>query len=141
MKVKGFDGREHHWRLNKYAVSGEDIRPRSNLHVSARKLLKSLFPYDTILEEVVLPGSNKPSRPSKLYADFFIPAYNLVVEVHGRQHFEFVSFFHKNKAEFLKSKIRDKDKQRWCELNSIEFVSLIFSEGEDEWRETILEKL
>ena len=89
----GFDGVERHWKLNKCTVLGDDTRPRSNLHLTARKLLKELFPYDTILEEVPLPGSNKPSRPSKLFADFFVPAYNLIVEVHGRQHFEFVSFF------------------------------------------------
>jgi very-short-patch-repair endonuclease len=103
--------------------------------------LKELFPYDTIYEEVTLPGSNKPSRPSKLFADFFVPAYKLIVEVHGRQHFEYVSFFHKTKAEFLKSKSRDRDKKRWCEINSLNFVSLKFSENLDEWKQRILEEL
>ena len=141
MKAMGFDGRERHWKLNKCVVSGDDTRPRSNLHISARKLLNGLFPYDTILEEVPLPGSNKPSRPSSLFADFFVPAYDLIVEVHGRQHFEFVGFFHETKAEFFKSKIRDKDKKRWCELNSLNFVALKFSESEDEWKERVLEQL
>ncbi len=141
LRAVGFDGVERHWKLNKCTVLGDDTRPRSNLHLTARKLLKELFPYDTILEEVPLPGSNKPSRPSKLFADFFVPAYNLVVEVHGRQHFEFVSFFHKSKAEFLKSRVRDKDKKRWCEINSIIFVELKYSEDKDEWKQTIIEQL
>ena len=133
MKAIGFDGREQNWKMNKCIVSGDDTRPRSNLHISTRKLLKELFPYDTIYEEVTLPGSNKPSRPSKLFADFFVPAYKLIVEVHGRQH--------KTKAEFLKSKSRDRDKKRWCEINSLNFVSLKFSENLDEWKQRILEEL
>jgi hypothetical protein len=141
LKAIGFDGREQHWKMNKCIVSGDDTRPRSNLHISTRKLLNELFPYDTIYEEVPLPGSNKPSRPSKLFADFFVPAYQLIVEVHGRQHFEYVSFFHKTKADFLKSKSRDRDKERWCEINSLNFVALKFSENVDEWKQRILEKL
>ena len=119
---------------------GDQKRPRSKLHILARKILKEQFPYDTILEEVPLPGSHKPSRKSTLYVDFFIPSYSLAVEVHGRQHFEFVAHFHGNKQGFRKSKARDRDKSNWLKNNDIDLIVLSYSGTEDEWRESIINR-
>ena len=138
MKAVGFDGKTRNWNVSKYTVAKDDARRRSKLHVRARETLQNLFPYDTILEEVPLPGSNKPSRRSTLYADFFIPQRRLVVEVHGRQHYEHVSHFHPTKAHFFKSKGRDKDKIRWCEINDIEIVIFKYSDTDEQWKQTIL---
>ena len=140
MKAMGFDGRERRWSLSKCVISGDDSRPRSNLHVLARKVLRKQLPYDRILEEVPLPGSHKPSRKSTLFVDFLIPSESLAVEVHGRQHFEFVAYFHGDKRGFRKSKARDKDKANWLELNSITLITLNYSETEDEWRERIINR-
>ena len=60
-----------------------------------------------------------------------------MVEVHGRQHYEYVPFFHVNKLGFVKSKLRDSDKREWCEINDIEFVELPYNMTDDEWREKI----
>ena len=136
----GFDGRERRWSLSKCVISGDDSRPRSNLHVLARKVLRKQLPYDRILEEVPLPGSHKPSRKSTLFVDFLIPSESLAVEVHGRQHFEFVAYFHGDMQGFRKSKARDKDKANWLELNSITLITLNYSETEDEWRERIINR-
>jgi hypothetical protein len=92
------------------------------------------------LEEVPLPGSHKPSRKSTLFVDFLIPSASLAVEVHGRQHFEFVAHFHGDKRGFRKSKARDKDKVNWLELNSITLVTLNYLETEDEWKERIINR-
>ena len=140
MKALGFDGRERRWNLSKGVVSGDDTRPRSNLHILARKILRSEFPYDRILEEVSLPGSHKPSRKSTLFVDFLIPSASLAVEVHGRQHFEFVAHFHGNMQGFRKSKARDRDKSNWLGTNSINLITLSYSESENEWRERIINR-
>ena len=140
MKAIGFDGRPRNWNISKHPVRKDDTRKRSSLHLRARGVLQSLFPYDTILEEVSLPGSNKPSRLSTLYADFFIPQRRLVVEAHGRQHYEYVSHFHKTKASFYKSKGRDKDKIRWCDINDIEIVVLKYSDTDEQWKKSILDR-
>ncbi|MAF25441.1 hypothetical protein CL634_07695 [bacterium] len=140
MKVIGFDERTRNWNISKHVVAKNDPRRRSNLHIRARKILQNLFPYDTILEEVSLPGSNKPSRRSVLYADFFIPQRRLVVEVHGRQHYEHISHFHPTKAAFYKARGRDKDKIRWCGINSIDIVILKYSNSDEEWKQSILDR-
>ncbi len=140
LKAVGFDGRERNWNLSKCVVSGDQKRPRSKLHILARKILKEEFPYDTILEEVPLVGSHKPSRKSTLYVDFFIPSHSLAVEVHGRQHFEFVAHFHGDRKGFRKSKARDRDKANWLQNNNIDLIVLSYSGTEDEWRTSIINR-
>lgn len=140
LKAIGFDGRERPWKLSKCIVSGDQKRPRSNLHILARKLLREQFTYDTILEEVPLPGSHKPSRKSTLYVDFFIPSHSLAIEVQGRQHFEFVAHFHGDRQGFRKSKARDRDKANWFKKNDIQLIALSYLGKEDDWRQSIINR-
>lgn len=137
MNVLGINGRSYVWNLSKYDVFYDDKRKRSKYHLRARSLLKELFNSYRILEEVKLPGSTLPHRKSVLYLDFYIPSIKLAIEVHGEQHYEFNAFFHKSRADFLKSLARDDDKISWCELNDIRLVVLKYSESEDEWRKRI----
>lgn len=137
MKVLGINGKEYVWNLTGYDVFNDDSRKRSKYHLRARNLLKEIFNSYRILEEVKLPGSTELHRKSVLYLDFYIPTINLGIEVHGQQHYEYSQFFHKSKADFLKSKARDEDKIEWCKLNNIRLITLKYSETEDEWRQRI----
>jgi hypothetical protein len=136
--VTGFDGREKKWRLPKKSKAKRGRQ--SKLHKRTRLILRDLFRRDIILEEVSLPGSNTTTRPSILFADFFIPSRNLIVEVHGRQHYEFVDFYHKTKSGFYKSQARDRDKMRWCRLNKIDIVTLKYTGDDDEWKTEIRDR-
>ena len=137
MKAFGFDGRERVWNLSGKKPKKNSKRNCSKLHVRTRTILQELFPTYRILEAVKLPGSQTSTRKSVLYVDFFIQEKKLVVEVNGRQHYEFVPFYHKTKRDFYKSKVRDKDKQEWCDINGLDMVSLKYTGTDDEWRETI----
>ena len=137
MKVMGLNGREYNIDLKKYIIKNDDKTVKSKYHIAARKLLAEMFKGYSILEEVKLPGSRCPSKKSALFLDFFIPTLSLGVEVHGRQHYEFVQFFHKTKAGFLTSRRRDFIKEDWCELNSIELVVLKYSDSLEDWRNQI----
>lgn len=131
MKVKGLDGQIHTWQIttkNKYESPN-----KSEYHLEARALLKQLFPKFILLEEVFLPGCD-------LYADFYIPLVNIVVEVHGEQHYEYNEFFHGSKSNFLAGKQRDNNKRLWCELNNISYVELPHYESIKEWRERIVNR-
>ena len=131
MNIKGLDGREYSWNPS---ASEAKASSRSSLHKKAKELLDKLFPYDRILEEVSLPGSKTERRRSTLRADLFIPNRNLIIEVHGEQHFTFNSFFHKDKMAFFKAQARDKDKRAWCELNHMTLIELNYDESEEQWR-------
>lgn len=137
MRVIGINGKEYVWNLSEYDIFYDDKRKRSKYHIRARSLLKEIFNSYRILEEVKLPGSTEIHRRSVLYLDFFIPTINLAIEVHGQQHYDYNPFFHKSKADFLKSKARDEDKIDWCKLNNIKLITLKYSESEDEWRQRI----
>ena len=78
MKVVDFNGREHNFPPTGHVPDLDDSRQRSEHHLDARKLLRSLYPTQRVLEEVPLPGV-------RLFADFYIPTRNAVIEVHGRQ--------------------------------------------------------
>ena len=134
MKVKGLDGKEYSWTPARNQARSKE---RSNLHDKAKKLLEEIFPFDRILEEVSLPGSKTSIRKSVLRADFVVPNRNLIVEVHGEQHFKYNSHFFKNKMNFYKAQARDKDKVEWCNLNDITFVALKYNEDIYEWRSKI----
>jgi hypothetical protein len=131
MKVVDFNGREHPWPPTGYIVNFDDRRQRSEPHLRCRTLLRLLYPTQIFLEEVPLPGS------TKLRADFVLPWRNLVVEVHGEQHYTFNPYFHGNKLNFLASKARDLKKIDWCNMNNIGVVELPHYESDEQWRERI----
>ena len=134
MKVTGLDGREYNWNPS---LKQSKSTKRSKLHQKARILLDEVFPYDRILEEVSLVGTNKGIRKGILRADFFIPNRKLIVEVHGEQHFKFNGHFFKDKLSFFKAKARDRDKKEWCELNEIHIIELNYNEDVNEWRRKV----
>jgi hypothetical protein len=131
LKITGLDGKIYNWT----PVSGGG--KKSSLHDKAKKILDSCFPYDRILEEVTLIGTKSLTRGGTLRGDFFIPNRNLVIEVHGEQHFKFNSFHFKDKLSFFRAKSRDRDKSEWCEINNIKMIEFNYNEDEDEWRRKI----
>ena len=138
MKVTGFDGREHALTFKRFrGNSGRDNK--SSHHIRARELLSELFPYEKIYEEVTLTGSKTISTGLR-YADFLIPNKYIIVEVHGKQHYEYCSHFHKTKADFMKSRKRDKKKIEWCELNDFTIIVLPYNK-EDQWKNLIIGSL
>jgi hypothetical protein len=133
MRVKGLDGREYPWNLTGLMVNGDDTRPRSSLHLTARKLLTDMFPVSPILEEVPLPGTGN------LRADFYLPHKKMMIEVHGEQHYSYNKHFHGSKTNFLAACKRDADKKTWCNINNIKYISLPYNEDVDVWRSIISE--
>lgn len=140
MKIIGLDGKEHKITFCGKTSANKNDESRSKLHLKARELIEKTFPFDNIHEEVTLPGSKKGASGSLLYADFFLPSRKLIVEVNGRQHDEYIKFFHKNKLEFYKAQARDRNKKEWCELNNITIVYLNHNESEEEWAAKINER-
>ena len=132
MKVVGLNGRSYNININKFVVQGSKSPNKSQYHLKARKLLREMYPY-VIMEEVSLPGVSGLA----LYMDFLVPSLMMGVEVHGRQHYEFVPHFHKNKSSYLQSRRRDAEKKQWCEHNDIVLVELKYSDDEETWRQQI----
>lgn len=130
MKVIDPNGRTTTWSFKGCRVLGGETRPRSAPHKRARALLAVLFPSYLGFEEVSVPGT-------RLRLDFVIPGKRLVVEVQGQQHYSYNPHFHKNKAEFLRSLARDRQKADFCGANDLTLVRLNHSESDDEWRHAL----
>jgi hypothetical protein len=130
MEATGLNGKVYRIDLKKFSKKRSKC---SSHHSEARRILQDLFNGYLICEEVKLPGCVNPAKRAALFLDFLVPSFDLAIEVHGRQHFEFVPYFHKSKSGFLEHKYRDSCKANWCELNGLVLVVLRFDQTEDDW--------
>jgi len=62
-----------------------------------------------------------------LELDCFEADMRLGLEYNGRQHYEYTSFFHKNKEQFYNQKYRDDMKQRMCKDNGITLITVPYT--------------
>lgn len=131
MKVLDFSNHTYNWPPDSCIYDVEDTRPRSSLHLLCRKLLFELYPTRPIFEEVPIPGT-------QLKFDFVLIHRKICIEVQGQQHFDNTSFFFNNKFEFAKAKGRDSTKRKWCDINGLRLIELLYSEKEEEWKNKIL---
>lgn len=93
---------------------------RSNIQKLVAEVVSDIFPRDVILEDFIVPGSQKS-------VDFFIPRRSIVIEVQGRQHDEFVPFFHgkqETSNKFVKQKLADAQKRHWTEINGFTLIEI-----------------
>jgi len=139
MKVVGLNNREYRIPLNKYAPRLDDMRPRSSFHLRVRALLTKMYPGYLVYEEVKLPGSRNPSLKSALFLDFLIPRLDIAIEVHGRQHYQFVAHFHGDKRGWREHLKRDALKAQWCEMNDLNLYVLKYSDSDEEWEQQLNE--
>jgi very-short-patch-repair endonuclease len=130
MQTRDLDGNSSLWSLTGHMAYGIN---KSELHIRARKLLNSEYPTLQVLEEVPI----NPRKGFTLYMDFYLPLKKMCVEVHGEQHYKFVSFYHGNMVNFVKAQKRDKDKKEWCEINGIKYIALPFDKTDKEWLEIL----
>lgn len=130
MQVKDLDGNLYTWNLTGHMAYGTN---KSDPHLRARALLNETYPTLQVLEEVPMPLK----KGVTLYMDFYLPLKKMCVEVHGEQHYKFVSFYHGNMLNFLKAKKRDLEKEEWCNTNNIRYVSLPFDESDADWLKRI----
>lgn len=131
MKVTDLSGKIHNLNVAQY-VSLKN-RARSAPHLKAREMLKKLYPYDLVAEEVAIPGEH-------LFMDFFIPTRMICVEVQGQQHRGLSAFYHGNMQGFMKSQARDLRKVEWCEINGFTLITLDDNEKEEVWEQKLLRR-
>lgn len=134
MKVIGFDGKEY--SIN-FAKDCKDTA-KSDLHKQAKDILRKCLPYTKIYEDVTLRGCR--GTGGLLIADFLIPNIPLLVEVHGRQHYEYIKYFHKSKKNYQSYVKNDIIKRDWCEINDIVYIELAYDKIK-EWKKIINEHI
>lgn len=81
---------------------------------SLTAMVKKLLPGEEIVSEYPLG--------ERLRLDVYCPKYQLAVEYHGRQHFEYVEFFHKDAQGYDEHYKRDIRKVELCKEKGIALV-------------------
>lgn len=91
---------------------------KSKVQYHFGKRLKMLFPNEMLLEEFVIP------KTGGLALDFFMPIIRWAFEINGKQHSEYVPFYHGQRTGFVRQRHRDQDKMEWCRLNNISLFTI-----------------
>ena len=76
------------------------------------EIIEKLFPHNIIISEWYLRYKGQ-----KLFFDIFIKDLGVLIEIQGRQHFEFVKHFHGSRSGFFEQKKRDNLKLEYVEEN------------------------
>lgn len=61
------------------------------------------------------------------YFDFYIPEYNYIIEFHGRQHYGYVDFFHKNQEDYEYRISKDKIKKEEALQHGLNYISIKYT--------------
>lgn len=118
MKLIGLDGKPLllDVRQSQYPMRTESSC-KSKIQYECGQLIKEKYPHDTILEEFTVPKHG-------IIIDFFLPVAKIAFEIQGRQHEEYVPFFHKSKKGFKDAVSRDSKKKEFCLKNDINYISV-----------------
>ena len=122
MKFIDFQGREHIFELRREFGVKRKAESRSNAQWKLGRLLCKIYGRNNIFEDYPLPSCGNVSW------DFWVPHQEVAFEFHGRQHDEFVKFFHGTKAGFMQQKASDRKKAQIAEENGIKLI--IIREGD-----------
>lgn len=95
---------------------------RSKFQKEVKECLRQYWIGNLVYEEFPMVGS-------RLKFDFFNASQNIIVEADGKQHIQYVEFFHKNRGSFLTQIKRDEKKEEFCKRNGILLIRL--NHGED----------
>lgn len=113
--------------INNLKLNRKRVPKDSKGEIECKKVLEKIF--------------NKPfkkARPNflnnpvtggdyNLELDCYNDELGLAVEYSGRQHYEYIPFFHKNKEAFYNQKYRDELKRRMCKENNIILIEVPYT--------------
>jgi len=131
MKFKDINGKEHTFELDTNFKLKDEASARSGAQYKLGNLLAKIYGRNNLFEDYPLPNCGNLSW------DFWIPHQRMAFEFHGRQHFEYVKFFHTTKAGFNRQKSADDKKQKIADLNNVTLIVL----QEDDFTEWSVEEL
>lgn len=131
MKFFDTNGREHKIDIRpskwKRKAAGEG---RGKFQSEVGDIIQDMYPGDHVLEEFPCVGE-------RLFLDFFLPRKMLAIEIQGRQHHEYVDFFHGTKAGFKAQQARDSRKEEWCRINNIRLIKIDTGASEEKIKKAL----
>ncbi len=94
----------------------------------ARNFLESYFKKPFIKARPYFLNNDVTGGKYNLEIDCYNEELKLGVEYNGRQHYEYVPFFHSSREAFYNQKYRDKLKQIYCAERGIKLIEIPYTE-------------
>ena len=116
MRLYNVYGKLQSKKVSKYLIDW-DKKSKSNIQFETKQFLKVFWQNHIVYEEFPVYGT-------KLKVDFINATKKIAIEVNGKQHSEFVKFFHGSRLDYYKSISRDVNKAEWLEKNGFELLEL-----------------
>lgn len=126
--------------LFKYSISTEELNTELGLKRVNGSSLELYFSEFCELSGIDFESQKTfegCSYKGDLRFDYYLPEYNVLIEIQGKQHYEPVNKFGGTEA-FEEVQIRDKIKQDWCKDNN---VKLIYISYRDLYKNSFLQNL
>lgn len=90
---------------------------RSKFQTNVKRFIAKYWSGNIVFEEFPIVGT-------RLTLDFYNANKKVAIEVQGKQHTQYVEFFHQDRINYLHQLKRDQKKERFCEINNIKLVTI-----------------
>lgn len=117
--VKDVDNFKYKNGLNKPKTQKD-----SKGEIECKRVLEKIFNKPFIKSRPNFLNNPVTGGNFNLELDCYNDELRLAVEYHGRQHYDYIPFFHKNKEAFYNQKYRDELKKRMCKDNNIILIEV-----------------
>ena len=88
-------------------------------------LSEHAIPFET---QKVIPNENIFCKRHYLVADFYLPDLNLIIEMNGEQHYQYVEHFHTKDWTLEDQQIRDDTLRAYCKTHRINLLEIKYDE-------------
>lgn len=88
-------------------------------------LSEHAIPFET---QKVIPNENMFCKRHYLVADFYLPDLNLIIEMNGEQHYQYVEHFHTKVWTLEDQQIRDETLRAYCKTHRINLLEIKYDE-------------
>jgi len=116
MRLLNINGKLVHKNVGKKRIKWTK-KSRSKLQTTVKNFLEEFWKTHIVFEEFPVYGT-------RMSVDFLNATKKIAIEVNGRQHSEYVKFFHGSRLDYFKSIKRDVQKAEWLEMNEYTLIEL-----------------
>lgn len=103
--------------------------PLCTKSVGEVEIYKWLSEHDVPFEtQKKLPNENMFCKRHYLVADFYLPDINLIIEMNGEQHYQYVDHFHTKDWTLEDQQIRDDTLRAYCKTHRINLLEIKYDE-------------
>ena len=124
-----------HIEDNTNKEKGKESKGETECKIVAEEIFKK--PFIKIRPDFLYNNITKQNLELDLYNE----ELNLAFEYNGKQHYEYVPYFHKSKDSFYNQQYRDQIKKNLCEKNKIILIEVPYTVKIENIKSYIIEKL